>query len=73
MWPKKYVTHGCFSFQRTTLYTRLTTEHYRLKRIMRSTIRLVLMFFYSLLIIVPLVMKRYEEILVIYVFLFTKV
>jgi hypothetical protein len=59
----KYFTHKCFSFQHTSLSTCLTTKQYRLKQTVQTTLELVLTYFYSLLMIAPLVTKRYEEIL----------
>jgi uncharacterized membrane protein affecting hemolysin expression len=64
---------GRFGFQRILLSMCLTTEQHRLKRTVRAILGRVIMSFYSLLIIAPLVTKRYEEVLVVHVFQFTKV
>jgi hypothetical protein len=60
MWLMEYFIHGRFSFQRTLLSARLTTEHYRFKWTVRATLGLVFMSFYSFFISAPLVTKKYE-------------
>jgi hypothetical protein len=69
----EYFTHERFGFRRTPLSARLITEYYTFKRTVQATLGLVLMSFYSLLIIALLVTKRYEKILTIHLFQFTKV
>jgi hypothetical protein len=72
MWLMEYFIHERFRFQRTPLSARLITEYYRFNWTVRDTLGLVFMSFYSFLISTPLVTRKYEEVLAIHVFQFTK-